>query len=45
MKTNRREFIGTGLAIAGTLTTSIPSFSDEPDKSGTLTKHILPQLS
>lgn len=45
MKTNRRDFIGTGLAIAGTLTTSLSSFSDEPDKLGPLTKHTLPQLS
>jgi len=44
MKTNRRNFIGTGLAIAGSLATSIPTISQEPVKSGATTKHDLPSL-
>lgn len=45
MKTTRRTFIGTGLAMAGTLGSSLPAFADENTITGSLTKHKLPQLS
>ena len=45
MKTTRRTFIGTGLAMAGTLGSSLPAIADEKTTTGSLTKHELPQLS
>ncbi|MFM8840840.1 MAG: superoxide dismutase [bacterium] len=45
MKTNRRDFIGSGMVMAGSLAATMNALSQDMDKSsGTLTKHSLPQL-
>ena len=45
MKTNRRTFIGSGIALAGmAATTGLTSAQDIDAKAGALTKHVLPNL-
>ena len=45
MKTNRRTFIGSGIALAGmAATTGLATAQDSDAKAGTLTKHVLPAL-
>ncbi len=45
MKTDRRTFLGTGIALAGmAVTSSLTSAQDTDPKAGTLTKHVLPTL-
>lgn len=45
MKTNRRTFIGSGIALAGmAATTRLSTAQDIDAKAGTLTKHVLPNL-